>query len=94
MSFIGSGDYFMLKVQGDSMINAGIFDKDMVLVKEQHSATDGDVVVALIDDSATVKTFYKGKDHIRLQPENPSLEPIILDDVAILGIVKGIFRKM
>ena len=84
----------MLRVSGDSMIEAGIFDKDFVIVKQQSSASNGDVVIAMIDDSATVKTFYKEKSHIRLQPENQALDPIIVDDVSILGIVKGVFRKM
>lgn len=85
---------FMLKVQGDSMIEAGIFDGDLVLVKQQSTALNGDVVVALIGDEATVKTFYKEKDHIRLQPENQYLEPIIVkEDLSILGKVIGLFRK-
>lgn len=92
--YVDNGDYFMLKVSGDSMIEAGILDKDFVIVKQQNSATNGDVVIAMIDDSATVKTFYKEKSHIRLQPENQALDPIIVDDVSILGIVKGVFRKM
>lgn len=87
-------DFFMLRITGDSMIEAGIFDKDYVLVKQQKYADNGTIVVAMMDDSATVKTFYKENDHIRLQPENQSLEPIYSDDVAILGIVKGVFRKM
>lgn len=92
--YVANGDYFMLRVSGDSMIEAGIFDKDFVIVKQQSSASNGDVVIAMIDDSATVKTFYKEKSHIRLQPENQALDPIIVDDVSILGIVKGVFRKM
>ncbi|MGB3368940.1 MAG: transcriptional repressor LexA [Acidaminobacteraceae bacterium] len=92
--YVANGDYFMLKVSGDSMIEAGIFDKDFVIVKQQSSALNGEVVIAMIDDSATVKTFYKEESHIRLQPENQALDPIIVDDVAILGIVKGVFRKM
>lgn len=92
--YVANGDYFMLKVSGDSMIEAGILDKDFVIVKQQNSAANGEVVIAMIDDSATVKTFYKEKSHIRLQPENAALDPIIVDDVAILGIVKGVFRKM
>lgn len=92
--YVENGDYFMLKVSGDSMIEAGIFDKDFVIVKQQSDASNGDVVIAMIDDSATVKTFYKEKSHIRLQPENSTLDPIIVDDVSILGIVKGVFRKM
>lgn len=92
--YVANGDYFMLKVSGDSMIEAGIFDKDFVIVRQQSDAANGDVVIAMIDDSATVKTFYKEESHIRLQPENSALEPIIVNDVSILGIVKGVFRKM
>lgn len=84
---------FLLRVKGDSMINAGIFDGDQVLVKKQASADNGDIVVALIDDSATVKTFYKEKNYVRLQPENDSMEPIIVkDNLQILGKVFGVFR--
>lgn len=83
---------FALKVKGESMVNAGIFDGDYVLVAQQSTARNGDMVVALVDDSATVKTFYKENDHIRLQPENDSMDPIIVDDAAILGKVFGVFR--
>lgn len=83
---------FILKVKGESMINAGIMDGDSVLVKQQSTAQNGDMVVALIEDSATVKTYYKENDHYRLQPENDTMEPIIVDDVQILGKVFGIFR--
>lgn len=83
---------FMLKVKGESMINAGIFDGDRVLVQKQQTAQNGEIVVALIEDSATVKTFYKEADHIRLQPENDALEPIIVTDCIILGKVFGVFR--
>ena len=83
---------FMLKVKGESMINAGIFDGDKILVQQQNTARNGDKVVALIDDSATVKTYYKEKDHIRLQPENDTMEPIIVKDAQILGKVIGLFR--
>ena len=75
------------------MIEAGIFDKDLVLVRQQKDAKDGDIVVALIEDYATVKTFYKEKDYIRLQPENTSMSPIMVRDVTILGKVIGLFRK-
>ena len=74
------------------MINAGIFDGDSILVKKQPTAENGDMVVALIDDSATVKTFYKEDGHIRLQPENDTMEPIIVDDCQIMGKVYGVFR--
>ena len=83
---------FMLIVKGDSMINAGIFDGDKVIVRQKNSAQNGDIVVALIEDGATVKTFYNEGDHIRLQPENPDYDPIIVRDVAILGEVIGVFR--
>jgi len=83
---------FLLKVKGDSMINAGIFHGDLVLVEETPVAVNGDMVVALVDDSATVKTFYKEMDYIRLQPENDNLEPIRTRDVSILGKVIGVFR--
>ena len=85
---------FILKVKGDSMINAGIFDGDQVYVKQCSQASNGDIVVALIDDSATVKTFYKENNHIRLQPENDALDPIILSECTILGKVFGVFRYM
>ncbi len=87
-----NGDVFMLSVKGDSMIEAGIFDGDYVIVKQQSYADNGDIVVALIDDEATVKAFYKEKDHIRLQPRNPYMAPIIVDNVIILGKVVGVFR--
>lgn len=83
---------FILRVKGESMINAGILDGDRVLVRQQQDAENGDMVVALLDDSATVKTFYKEDGHIRLQPENDSMEPIIVNDVKILGKVFGVFR--
>lgn len=86
-------DVFMLKVKGDSMINAGIFHGDLVMVEEGSTARNTDIVCALIDDSATVKTYYKEGDHIRLQPENDSMDPIIIyDDISILGKVIGLFR--
>lgn len=84
--------YFMLRVQGDSMIEAGINNKDLIVVRKQAIARNGDIVVALVDDSATVKTFYKEKNRYRLQPENKYYEPIIVDEVTILGVVAGLFR--
>ena len=90
--FIPDTDAFMLKVKGDSMVNAGIFENDRLLVKCQKTAENGDMVVALIDDSATVKTYYKEDGHYRLQPENDSMEPIITDEVSVLGVVFGVFR--
>lgn len=89
---VPSGESFVLKVKGDSMINAGIFNGDSIFVNSCNTAENGDTVVALVDDSATVKTFYKEKDHIRLQPENDYMDPIILNDVQILGKVYGVFR--
>ena len=83
---------FVLKVKGDSMINAGILNGDQIFVQQCSTAQNGDTIVALIDDSATVKTFYKEKDHIRLQPENDNMEPIIVNDCQILGKVFGVFR--
>ena len=83
---------FVLKVKGDSMINAGIFNGDQIFVQSCNTARNGDTVVALIDDSATVKTFYKENGHIRLQPENDTMDPIIVDDCQILGKVFGVFR--
>ena len=83
---------FMLNVKGESMINAGILDGDLILVQQQTTAENGDKVVALIDDSATVKTYYKEDGHYRLQPENDYMDPIIVDEVSILGKVFGVFR--
>lgn len=90
--YIPKGESFALRVRGDSMINAGIFHGDQIFVNVCNTAKNGDIVVALIDDSATVKTFYKENGHIRLQPENDSMEPIIVDDCVILGKVFGVFR--
>lgn len=86
------GPAFMLRVKGESMVNAGIFDGDRVLVRKQESAENGEIIVALVEDAATVKTFYKEDGHFRLQPENDTMEPIILDDVVVLGKVTGLFR--
>ena len=85
---------FILTVKGDSMIGAGILDGDYLVVRQQNTAQNGDIVVALMEDEATVKTFYKEKDHIRLQPENPALEPIITKDVVILGKAIALFRQL
>ena len=89
---VPSGESFVLKVKGDSMINAGIYSGDQIFVNSCNTANNGDTVVALIDDSATVKTFYKENGHIRLQPENDNMDPIIVDDCQILGKVFGVFR--
>lgn len=95
VDYIQNSTAFMLKVQGDSMIEAGILDRDLVLVKQQVTANNGDIVVALIGEEATVKTFYKEKGYVRLQPENKYLEPIIVrEDLSILGKVIGVFRKL
>lgn len=96
MDFIDSGNstVFMLTIKGDSMIEAGIMDQDYVVVRQQSIASNGDIVVALIGEEATVKRFYREADHIRLQPENSSMEPIIVKEASILGKVIGVFRKM
>ena len=90
--YMPNEETFMLKVKGESMINAGILDGDNILVKRQNTAKNGDMVVALVEDSATVKTFYKENGHIRLQPENDYMDPIILPNVEIIGKVFGVFR--
>ncbi|MCD7818884.1 MAG: transcriptional repressor LexA [Lachnospiraceae bacterium] len=90
--FIPKGETFSLKVRGESMINAGILNGDQIFVQCCQEASNGDIVVALIDDSATVKTFYKENGHIRLQPENDTMDPIIVDNCQILGKVFGVFR--
>jgi repressor LexA len=94
IDFVGNSESFMLTVRGESMIEAGILDGDYILVKKQNTAENGEIVVALIEDEATVKTFYKEKDHIRLQPENSTMDPIIVPNCQILGKVSGVFRKM
>ena len=94
MEFMPNKQTFMLKVSGESMINAGIFDGDYVLVEERGEAGDGEMIVALVEDSATVKTFYKEEGLIRLQPENDTMDPIIVSDCTILGKVIGVFRFM
>ena len=95
MDYAPNAQVFMLKVKGDSMINAGIYEGDMIIVQKQSTATNGDIVVALLDDSVTVKTFYKESDHIRLQPENDFMEPFRLKDteVSILGKVISLYRQ-
>lgn len=92
MEYMPNAESFMLKVKGESMINAGIFDGDNILVQKCDDARNGDMVVALVEDSATVKTFYKEGDHIRLQPENDTMDPIIVPDCQLLGKVFGVFR--
>ena len=94
--FVGQGNNFILTVHGDSMINVGINDGDYLIVQESQEAANGEIVVALVNDGsesgATVKRFYKESDHIRLQPENDALDPIIATDVTVVGKVKGVFR--
>ena len=94
LDFVGNSECFMLTVSGESMIEAGILDGDYILVKKQNIARNGEIVVALIEDEATVKTFYKESDHIRLQPENSTMDPIIVKNCEILGKVAGVFRKL
>ena len=94
LEFVGNSQSFMLMVRGESMIEAGILDGDFILVRRQNVAENGQIIVALIDEEATVKTFYKEKDYIRLQPENSTMDPIIVPDCKILGKVIGVFRKM
>lgn len=94
VDFVGNDVSFILVVKGDSMINAGILDGDYVIVLKQSYAKSGDIVVALMEDEATVKRFYKEKDHFRLQPENPIYEPIITNNLSIVGKVTGVLRKI
>ncbi len=91
---VGDAPSFMLSVRGDSMIEAGINDGDYVVVREQPVANNGDIVVAIVDDGATVKRFYKERNSIRLQPENSSMDPIVVDDCSICGIVVAVFRRI
>ena len=93
IDFVGNKESYVLKVKGESMIEAGILSGDYVIVNSQHTAKNGDIVVALIGDEATVKTFYKEKDHIRLQPQNSSMDPILIKEPYILGVVKAVVRK-
>ena len=93
IDFVGNKESYVLKVKGESMIEAGILSGDYVIVNSQHTAKNGDIVVALIGDEATIKTFYKEKDHIRLQPQNSSMDPILIKEPYILGVVKAVVRK-
>ena len=93
MEFMPNNDVFMLEVKGESMINVGIFEGDWIVVEKKNTARNGEIIVALVDDSATVKTFYKEDGHIRLQPENDSMDPIILPDCKILGKVISLYRR-
>ena len=92
MEFMPNNDTFMLTVRGESMVNVGIYDGDYVLVEKRQTASNGEIIVALVDDSATVKTFYKEEGYYRLQPENDSMDPIIVMNCEILGKVIGVFR--
>ncbi len=94
LDFLHGDDNFILIIKGESMIDAGIYDGDYVVVKQQSHANNGDIVVALIEDEATVKRFYKEKDRIRLQPENPCMKPLFFNDLTILGKVTGVLRKL
>ena len=94
VEYLPNAETFMLKVKGDSMINVGIFDGDNLLIEVCSDARNGEIVVALVEDGATVKRFFKEDGHIRLQPENDSMDPIIVNDVTILGRVIGLFRMM
>jgi repressor LexA len=90
----GSDGEYILRVRGDSMVDAGMLEGDFVVVRPQETATDGDIVVALVGEEATVKRFFHESDHVRLQPENPSMEPIRSKDVKVLGRVVGLFRSV
>lgn len=92
--FTGSGEFFMLTVQGDSMIDVGILDKDMVVVRCQNDVNNGDIVVALINEEATVKRFFRENNRVRLQPENCRMQPIYTTDLQIIGKVIGLVRKI
>ena len=92
MEFMPNNDTFMLTIRGESMVNVGIYDGDYVLVEKRQTASNGEIVVALVDDSATVKTFYKEEGYYRLQPENDNMDPIIVMNCEILGKVIGVFR--
>lgn len=95
VDYVQNSTAFMLRIQGDSMVEAGILDKDLVLVKQQSTAINGDIVVALIGDEATVKSFYKEKGYVRLQPQNQYMDPIIVrENLSILGKVIGVFRRL
>ena len=94
VEFVSNKELFILKVKGESMINAGIYDGDYVIIEKTNSARNGEKVLALIEDEATIKTFYKEKDRYRLQPENDNMEPFYFDKVDILGKIVGLYRKM
>lgn len=91
---VGDGEHFILRIRGESMINAGILNDDYIVVRKQPDARNGDIVVALVDDDATVKRFYKENGHFRLQPENDAMEPIIVSEVTVLGKVVSLMRRL
>lgn len=93
VNFVGSGSHFILKVKGESMIEAGIMDGDYLIIRQQTNANNGEIVVAIVEDEATVKRFYKKDGYIELRPENSSMEPMIFDDVQIAGKVSGLLRR-
>ncbi|PKM77717.1 MAG: repressor LexA [Firmicutes bacterium HGW-Firmicutes-15] len=94
VDFVGSGNHYILHVKGDSMIEAGILDGDYLIVREQSNASNGEIIVAMLEDEATVKRYYKRDQYIELRPENSSMEPIISSEIAILGKVTGLLRHM
>lgn len=94
LELVGSGSFFMLRIKGDSMIEAGIFDGDYIVVREQKNADNGDIVVAMVEDEATVKRFYKMNGLIELRPENSSMEPIVVENCSILGVVRSLMRRL
>jgi len=94
VDFIGSGNHYILRVKGESMIEAGILDGDYLIVREQADASNGEIIVAMLEDEATVKRYYKRDQYIELKPENSSMQPIISPEVAILGKVTGLLRHM
>ncbi len=94
ITYVGNKDTYMLRIKGDSMIEAGICNEDLIFVEKQPTANDGDIIVALLDDSVTVKRFFKEDHLIRLQPENTTMSPIFVKDIQILGKVKGLFRTL
>jgi repressor LexA len=94
VDYVGSDTVFMLRVQGDSMTNAGIFHRDLILVRQQETANNGDIVVAMLEDSVTVKKYYSESNYIRLEPANDAFEPIFSRDVRVLGKVIGLYRRM
>lgn len=94
VDMMGSGTHFILRVKGESMIEAGILDGDYLIIRQQDDASNGEIVVALVEDEATVKRIYKHNDHIELRPENHTMEPIIVNDAAVIGKVTGLLRKM